>query len=378
VDGAAGQGSQRIKQIAKQSVLKFIQRSSIQCMKEAPMNEKIRDPEAMVAQYLTSGQNDKAFALLYKLAVLSAKKRDFAASETFRDRLYEIDSMALSKIVEINEIIEAEKNKAIPTDDRKLWSHFFEGLTANQANDFFLALRKEIVESETLILEQGRTNDRLFFVDQGQISMFYGDREKELLIARLGGGDIFGEDTFFSVNVCTASVKALTRTHLRYIDKTAFEKLKAIHDALETKLKKVCVAGRSVFNRLRQKGIDRRSFRRINLNTKISFQLLASGAANAAPRSVRAELWDISKGGLSFYFQSKNPHAVQSLVGQNIGVRFDLNFKGTMKTVALSGVAHGVQSHPLDEYSVHLKFNRQLSDATIRAIERIANANLKV
>jgi hypothetical protein len=335
------------------------------------MNTEIGSPEARVEHYLTSGETDKAFELLYKLAVLSAKKKNFAASETFRDRLYEVDSMALSKIVEVNEIIEAEKDKAVTTDDRNLWTPLFEGLSANQANDLFLSLKNKTFESETLILEQGRTNDRLFLLDQGQVSMFYSDNEKEFLIARLGSGDIFGEDTFFSVNVCTASVKTLARTHLKYIDKAAFEKLKAVHQSIESKLKKVCLSGRSIFNRLRQKGIDRRSYKRINLNTKISFQILAS---NASPRSVKAELWDISKGGLSFYFQSKNPRAVQSLIGQNIGVRFDLNFKGKAKTVALSGVVHGVQSHPLDEYSVHLKFNRQLSDTTIKAIELISNS----
>jgi CRP-like cAMP-binding protein len=336
------------------------------------MNEETTHPEAMVEQYLASGKNDKAFDLLYKLAVLNAKKRNFTESEAFRDRLYEIDSMALSRIVEINEIIDAEKNKSITTDDRKVWSHFFEGLPPNQANAFFVALSKEVIESETLILKQGSSNDRLFFIDQGQVKLYYSDQQKELLIARLGSGDVFGEDTFFSVNVCTSSVKALTQTHLRYIDKKVFDKLKAAHSMLDSNLKKICGAGRSVFNRLRQKGIDRRSCKRVNLNTKISFQILASHAPNAMPRAVRAELWDISKGGLSFYFQSKNPHAVQNLIGQNIGVRFDLNIKGTVKTVALSGVVHGVQSHPLDEYSVHLKFNRQLSDTTIKAIEWIA------
>jgi CRP-like cAMP-binding protein len=334
------------------------------------MNTEIRDPEAMVERYLTSGQEDKAFALLYNLAVTSAKKRDFPASESFRDRLYEIDSMALSKIVEVNEIIDAEKEKAVTHDDRNLWAPLLEGLSSSQATDFLLSMKKEVIENETLILEQGCTNNKLFLVDQGQVSMYYSDHEKEFLIARLGSGDIFGEDTFFSVNVCTASVKASARTHLRSIDKRAFDKLKAAHESLESRLKKVCLTGRSIYNRLRQKGVDRRSFKRINFSTKISFQLLSS---NTAPRSVKAELWDISRGGLSFYFQSKNPRAVQSLIGQNIGIRFDVNFKGKMKTVALSGVVHGVQSHPLDEYSVHLKFNRQLSDTTIKAIEWISN-----
>ena len=342
------------------------------------MNVEIRDPEALVAQYLTSGRPEKAFEMLYDLAVSCAKSKDFAASEAFRDRLYEIDSMALSKIVQVNEIIEEEKSKAITPDDRKLWSPLFEELSEIQANDFFIALSKETIESGTLILTQGHTNDRLFLLDQGQVGIFYSDPEKEFLIARMGSGDIFGDDTFFSVNVCTASVKALTRSHLRTIDKEAFEKLAVIHETMGSKLKKVCASRRSIFNRLRQKGIDRRSFRRINLNTKISFQLLSSGSPNAAQRSVKAELWDISKGGLSFYFQSKNPSAVQGLIGQSIGVRFELSMRGKIKPVALAGVVHGVQSHPFDEYSVHLKFNRQLGDTTIRAIEWIANSHLKV
>lgn len=335
------------------------------------MSSEIQEPEAMVEHYLTCGQTREALSLLYKLAIESAKKKDFATSESYRDRLYEIDSLDLSKIVEVNEIIEAEKDKAITADDRNLWSPLFDGLGANQANDFFLSLKKEVIESETLVLEQGRINDRLFFVDQGQVSMYYSDHEKELLIAKLGSGDFFGEDTFFSVNVCTASVRTLTRTYLRTIDKAALKKLKAVHESLASNLKKVCLSGRSIYHRLRQKGMDRRAFKRVNLNTKISFQLLSS---SAVPRSVKAELWDISKGGLSFYFQSKNPHAVQSLIGQSIGVRFDLNLKGKTKTVALSGVVHGVQSHPLDEYSVHLKFNRQLSNAAVRTIECISNA----
>ena len=336
------------------------------------MKEPIPDPEAMVEHYLKVGQTDKAFELLYRLATLSAKKKNFIQSELYRDRLYEVDSLALSRIVEVNEIIEAEKSRAITPDDRKLWSRFFEGLEPNEASAMFLALKKEVYESETRIIEQGQPNDRLFFITQGQLKMIYSDKDKELLIEKLGTGDIFGEDTFFSVNVCTASVKTLTQVHISFMDRIIFEKLRAAHSTFSSNLKKVCGSGRSVFNRLRQKGIDRRSFKRINLNTKVSFQLLTSDAGKAMQRSVTAELWDISKGGLSFYFQSKNREAVRSLIGRNVGVRFDLEIDGKTKTVALAGIVQGVQSHPLDEYSVHLQLNRRLSDASVRTIERIA------
>lgn len=270
------------------------------------------------------------------------------------------------------EAMEVEKSKAITPDDRNLWSRFFNALSPVEADALFLALRKEVFESGHVILQQGQPNDKLFFIEKGLVQLLYSDRDKAFLIEKLGSGDIFGEDTFFSLNVCTASVKTLTELHVSTIERSVFDKLDATHISLGKNLEKACGSGKSVFNRLRQKGIDRRSFKRINLSIKVSIQLLVSDAPEVMQRSVKAELWDISKGGLSFYFQSKNPDAVRNLIGQHIGVRLDLIIDGQTKTVALSGMVHGVQSHPLDDYSVHLKFNRRLSDTAIKTIERIA------
>lgn len=87
---------------------------------------------------------------------------------------------------------------------------------------------------------------------------------------------------------------------------------------------------------------------------------------------VAAELWDISKTGLSFYFQSKNAQAVSRLVGRTLGVTFNLTVDGRQKEVALTGVVQGVQVHPLDEYSVHVKLKRNFSDQAINTIRSIA------
>ena len=336
------------------------------------MAEKISDPEAKVEHYLHNGETNKAFELLYKLAVYFAKKKNFARSEEFRDRLYEVDSAALSPIIEVNEIIEAEKNKAVTPDVRRIWSRFYQVLPPNEANTLFLSLKRQTIASEQEILKQGQMNDNLYFIDSGQVKLLYRDSEKELFIQKLGSGDVFGEDTFFSVNVCTFSVKSLTRVQLGILDLATFRKLKSTQSMQESKLKKICGNGRSIFNHLRQKGIDRRAYKRINLHIKVAFQLLSSSMAEAMRRSVTAELWDISKGGLSIYFQSKNPESVRRLIGHSVGVRFNLPVDGKSRSIALTGVVHGVQNHPLDEYSVHLQFNRKLSDQAIKTIQLIA------
>jgi hypothetical protein len=198
------------------------------------------------------------------------------------------------------------------------------------------------------------------------------DKEKELLLRKLVSGDIFGEDTFFSVNVCTATVKTLTPVHLSYINYEDLERLGVKYESLKSNLEKICTAGKSLTDIIRQKGIDRRSFKRYNLHCKVKFQLLETDNPKALNRSITAELWDISKGGLSFYFQSKNRKAVRNLIGRPLGVKFDLNIDGKIKTIATTGIVQGVDSHPLDEYSIHLQLNRPFSDDAIQTISRLA------
>ncbi len=328
--------------------------------------------EANVEQYIQTGKTERAVELLYQLAIASAKKGLFQKSESYRDRLYEVDSMALSRIVAVNEVIENQKSRLMPPDYRKLWATFFEKLSGQEANAFFFSLKKANVDSERIILRQGKPNDRLFLVRQGQLKAVYMDKEKELLLRKLGSGDIFGEDTFFSVNVCTATIKTLTPVSLSYIKYTDLEELGRKHEALASNLEKICTAGQSLTDVIRRKGIDRRAHKRYNLNCKVWFQLLESDNPKALNRSIAAELWDISKHGLSFYFQSKNREAVRHLIGRPIGVKFNLNIDGENKTIATTGVVHGVDSHPLDEYSIHLQLNRPFSRDAMKTIAKLA------
>jgi CRP-like cAMP-binding protein len=336
------------------------------------LNVNVGTETSMLEAFIKGGETNKASDLLFKLAIGSAKSKDFIKAEAYRDQLYEVDSMAISRIVEVNEVIELEKTKSITPDIRRLWARFFDCLSDEEANAFFFTLKQQDFDSETVILEQGTPNDRLFLVNQGHLKLTYSNIDKEILLSRLGGGDVFGDDTFFSVNVSTYSVKTLVKSRLSYLDRPDLEILKKSHPSLESNLKKSCRADRTMFDRLRQQGLDRRAHKRINLSTKIMFQLLSENETEVGG-SVAGELWDVSKGGLSFYFHSKNRNAVQRLIGRTLGVRFNLPVEGKMKTVAVTGVVHGVQSHPLDEYSVHMKLNRLFSDNVMKVIKTMAS-----
>jgi CRP-like cAMP-binding protein len=327
---------------------------------------------SLINKYIENDENEKAVDLLYKLALQSAKKKDFVNAEAYRDRLYEVDSMALARIVEVNEVIEAEKRKALTPDIRRMWSPFFQGLTSEEAGSFFFALKEQHIEGDQVVLKQGHTNDRLYLVHQGNLKVVYQDKDKELLIQRLGSGDIFGEDTFFSVNVCTATIKTLSAVRMSYLERKTLENLTSALEFLESNLKKVCCSGATMFDMMHKRGIDRRSYRRINLQTKVTVQLLSSDAKTVMRRPLTAELWDISKIGLSFYFKSKNRDAVRRLVGRTLGVHFSLLIDDKHRDVNATGIVQGVDSHPMEEYSVHLRLNRNFSDRAIQTIQSYA------
>ncbi len=329
--------------------------------------------EATLKQLIETDQTEEAVKLLCKMAMESAKKGDFERADSYRDQLYEVDSMALSAIVTVNEAIEAEKSKTLTPDRRRLWAAFFHELSPEEANAFFFALRDVTLKSETRILEQGQANDRLYLVNHGQLKILHDRDDRQVLIRTLGPGDTLGEQTFFSINVCTVSVVTLSEARLSYLERDKLEGMKIQFPMMERSLQKLCGSERKVYDWLRQKGIDRRVHNRINLNTKVWFQVLTPDENPAMQRPVTAELWDISKSGLSFYFGSKNRQAVRRLVGRTIGVRFNLVSGGKQKEVALTGIVQGVQDHPLDEYSVHLKLKRNFSDDAVRAIHRIAD-----
>lgn len=330
-------------------------------------------PETMVEHYIQDGRNDKAVELLVQLALGSARKGDFAKSERFRDWLYEVDDMALAHIVKVNEAIEAQKNKILTPDYRRRWRPLFENLLPDEATAFFGALKSVRIASEKEIIQKGRPNDKLFLVNQGRVKAVYADQDKDLLISMLGAGDIFGQETFFSINVSAITVRTLGLVQLSYMDRTTMEHIKSNGRFSEDNLRTACRFSLPLSERLRKKGLDRRTHKRFKLNTKVSFQLLSSVRKDGLSRAVTAELWDISKCGLSFYFGSKNRETVRNLIGHTIGVRFTVAIKGRPKTVAVTGVVHGVESHPLDEYSVHIKLKRNFSDAAIKAIQQAAS-----
>jgi len=73
------------------------------------MTDDFSQKEQMAAQYAAQGKTQHAVKLLFELIVAYAKAKNFPKAEALREKLFEVDAMALNEIIKAAEIIEEEK-----------------------------------------------------------------------------------------------------------------------------------------------------------------------------------------------------------------------------------------------------------------------------
>ena len=83
---------------------------------EQPPMDPIAVREEQIFQLAAGGDTEAAKNQLFDLIVASARKKDFFNAERLRERIYEIDPMALMEIIQANDIIEEEKSQISPAD----------------------------------------------------------------------------------------------------------------------------------------------------------------------------------------------------------------------------------------------------------------------
>jgi CRP-like cAMP-binding protein len=338
------------------------------------MEVEMNETQALVDQYIDENKTDDALNLLCKTAIDLARNQRFDEAETCRDRLYEVDSTALSAIIKVNEVIENEKSRAISTDFRQTWAHILEPLTAEEAYALNSALKSVHLPPDHAVIEQGRANNRLFFVNSGRLKMLCRIGDKDILLKNMGMGAIFGQETFFSINVCTHTITTLSRAELSCLEKKRLVALQAKFPHLYSNLEKIlCNQGRrTAHDCLSSNGIERRNHKRYRLSVRIRARLLTPNADKTTGPPINGEMWDISKCGLSFYYKSKDEKSVQRLLGRTLCVRFSLKGGSCTRPIVVTGTVRGLQKYPMDKYSVHLRLNRSFSDAAVKTISKIA------
>jgi CRP-like cAMP-binding protein len=282
--------------------------------------------EAMVDQCIDQKNPDKACSLLLDLIREYAGDKDFKKAEVLLNKIYDVDPMALTEIVRAGEIIEAEKSEGLDREHLEIWSDLYSNLATSEGNALYYSMKSKIFESGEPIMEQGKYNSRLFFINKGDVKALIKQEDKEILIAKLGPGSIIGQTPFFTATVCTVSLIAMTRVKAAYLETDVLKKWKNDVPALESKLFDYCMKHDPVKKKLDEKNVERRVDKRVLISGKVIFQLI-DGSGKPMVRGYAGELSDISAGGMSFTIKSSKKESIRMLLGRRVQVSFGLPLK---------------------------------------------------
>jgi CRP-like cAMP-binding protein len=344
--------------------------------REVPKVELLSEHEKQLDRYLQENKKDEAIQLLHDLIVDSAREKNFDRAEALRDKLYEVDPLAITEIVKTGEVIEAEKRSAIDKDHLELWADFYESLTAEETNTLFYGMQQVDFEKDHMVFKQGEICSRIYFIDKGRLKMIYRLGDQTIALKTLGPGDIVGEDTFFfSDAFCTTSVITDSAVRMRVLDKDDLAILNEKSPALESKIIDYCLKLESVCNLLKARKLERRVNRRISLPGKILVRILKEGD-DPEDNTFHGELLDISASGMAFIIKTTRKFA-KLLLGRNLELKLTFDEIGSDMHVDAEGTVVAVNREPFSEYIVHTDFGRDLKRSVIDDLEDLRTTLIK-
>lgn len=320
--------------------------------------------EEQIFQLAKAGNTDVAKQQLYDLVISCAKKKDFANAERLRERIYEIDPMALMEIIQSGEIIDQEKSESISDDALEIWANLRKNLTADEFNTLYYSMDERTFKPEETIASQGENNDELFFINMGSVRVSYMGGDKELFLKNLNAGQLAGEN-FFNASVWTVSLTAMQLTKILTLKRNKLTELEKRSAGIESKLRDFFERTSDINTMLQKKGMDRRVHDRHKLERRIQLQVVDD--RDRVLSSFKGEMTDISRGGLSFVVRITKKENSRLLLGRNI--KMSVPITGLPDKI-LRGTVIGVQSFDLivSDYSVHVKFVKELDRHSLQVV----------
>ena len=326
--------------------------------------EDFSSQEKLVDTYVKENKKKQAVELLFDLIVRCAQTHDFTKAESLRERLFDVDSMALDEIVKSAEIIENAKMSAMDEAHLETWSHLYKHLTKEESIALYYGMRAAVYEPEQIIFRQGELNPNLYFIDAGRVKLFYHKDKHAILLKTLGPGDLAGEDTFFTNSICTTSSMANSTVKLNFIDKTVLGTWKANTPNLVNRLQDYCTGLEPIKDLLQKKELERRTHPRYAIAGSAIIQILDPQGSKA----FKGDLCDISASGVSFIMNT-SPTAAESLLGCRLTLKCTLRGSFSEININQEGCIVGVHAQLFNEYFINVKWEQPLEDGLIDKIK---------
>ena len=334
----------------------------------------MNNAEKKVEQFIANGDTDAAVKMLYEMIIQCARAKKFPEAEKFRERMLEVDPMALNEIISSAEIIEEEKTQALDSIHLEIWSKLYDKLSTEEKNALFFAMKEISLDSNKPVFLQGKMNSNLYFINSGELKEIYNQKEGAVLLNSLGSGQIAGQDNFFSNSVCTTSLVTATRAKMNYLEKDALVGWQKDFPNLEHQLETFCKGFQGPTELLKQKKMDRRALKRVKISG-IGQVMILNKAGVPMAKSFKGELTDISVGGLSFEVRISREETARLLLGRRINVKYSFSQSIPAINIDQNGIVVGVYAYPFEDYSIHVKFDAMLDKTVVGMMMRYSSDN---
>lgn len=344
----------------------------IETVKQAQADDEYSRQMSLVDQHVKNKDNESAVKLLFEMIVKYAKEKDFEKAEILRDKLMDVDPMALSDIIKSGEIIEEEKSQSIDQEHLNLWSELYKTLTKEETSSLFFAMKSIKYDAGHTIFKKGDHDSRLYFINKGRIKLVYNEGDKEIIVRELKPGDMLGEDAFFSLSLSTITAITLTPVELNYLEKDVLTKWELKSYGIEPKLHDYYLRIKKIEDSKEAKSLQQRKHDRIAISGKVKVQFM-DYSGNPAGEPVIGALSDISQGGMSFYLNIKKEKITKLFVEPRLNLKFGLIIDGAQKKFDQNGTMVAAIPHYYD-YSIHVKFDNQLDKQIIEGIKKAGDS----
>jgi CRP-like cAMP-binding protein len=218
------------------------------------------------------------------------------------------------------------------------------------------------------IVDQGRDNDRLYFINQGQVKLVHRQGTREMLIDRIGAGSIAGTESFFKATLTTVAAVTLEPVEASSITRSGLDALHPDHPGLKAKLQEYAVRLDTTADKLRRRNMDRRRHKRFNIKGRIRIQL-QDRHKRPVGRPFLGAMADYAIGGVAFCIGSTKSETARILLGRRVQLDFVLPVPESMGRVSVVGTVIAVNDLLANEYSLHVRFDQDMDPAIAEALE---------
>jgi CRP-like cAMP-binding protein len=326
--------------------------------------EDVVSQEQLLEKYIKENKKELAVKLLFGLIARHARANHFSKADALREKLFEVDPMALHEIMKSAECIDAAKIAAIDQDHRNVWSHLYDKLTKEETIAFYYGMKSASYETGRIIFRQGELNSNLYFINSGQVKMFYHKDKHGIFLKTLGPGDIAGDYTFFTNSTCTTSITTHSAVKLNFLEKTVLQNWRTEAPNLANKLQDHCAQREPIKELLQKKELERRVHQRYALSGDAVIRIMD----RPGMKGFKGDLSDISASGISL-FMNTSAKSAELLLGCCLKIKFARPEAIPELKIDQDGRIVGIHSQMFNEYLINVKWDKPLDNANVERIK---------